>query len=207
MKSDIMRKLIFLLLISASTAMSASTSAVADYSKQQALASRYYENGEYSKAHNEYKDLARDGDRFAQYRLSYMYLMGEGKKEDLIESLAWSVLAAQDRHEDMVAYMQTVAEMVPQSERKKANKKISYYMRKWGDASSSGSSRGDEVCTGSRLCNHKTGSGNVGIPSNLWNVGNSGNEQELKTRAMDINEMILKSHGVSESGSSDNEAS
>lgn len=185
-----MRKLIITLLLFTLAVLSAPLAA--DYSQQKMEADKLYENGDFATAYKKYRELARDGDSFSQYRLSWMYLMGEGQKEDVIESLAWSVLAAQDKQEEKVDYMQTVAGMVPQKQRKKANKKISYYMRKWGNESDSGSNRGESPCTGSRLCNHKSSSGNVGVPSNLWNVSNHGDsEQELKTRAFDINESIL----------------
>jgi len=166
--------------------------ALADYSQERDVAGRYYAAGDYKNAHKAYKSLARKGDSFSQYRLSYMYLMGQGKKADIIESVAWSVLAAQDKQQEMVAYMKTVAEMVPQDERKKANKKISYYMRKWGEETESDSYKDDKICTGFRLCNHKSGAGNVGVPSNLWYVGDELTDQELKARVIDIDESIQK---------------
>ena len=186
-----MRNLIITLLISALTVLAMPLAA--DYSKQKMEADQLYQNGDFAKAYKKYRTLAREGDSFSQHRLSWMFLMGEGQKEDVIESLAWSVLAAQDRQAEKVAYMQTIAGMVPQQERKKANKKINYFMRKWGKGKESGSRRGESECTGSRLCNHKTKSSNAGVPSNLWNVSNNTPKQELKTRAMDINETILES--------------
>lgn len=192
-----MPKSLFSVLIFALASFSVSLAAMSDYSQQKQEADTYYENGNFSSAFKKYKDLARKGDRYSQYRLSYMYLMGEGQKENVIESLAWSVLAAQDKQDEKVAYMKTVAEMVPQDQRKKANKKISYYMRKWGDESGSDSRRSDNECTGSRLCNHKTSASNVGVPSNLWNVSSNDNTQELKVRAQDINESILKAQETS----------
>jgi hypothetical protein len=168
--------------------------ALADYNQQRDVAGRYYDAGDFKNAHKVYRELARKGDSFSQYRMSWMYLMGEGQKQDLVESVAWSVLAAQDRQQEKVAYMKTVAEMVPQDQRKKANKKISYYVRKWGNEAESGSHKDDKICTGFRLCNHKTGAGNVGVPSNLWNVSNDSSHQELRARAKDINESILKSN-------------
>lgn len=193
--------------ISAIAALLVSLPALADFSQDRLEASRLYNGGQFSDAYKQYRELARNGDSFSQYRLSYMYLMGEGHKEDLIESLAWSVLAAQDRQQELVTYMQTVAGMVPQNQRKKANRKISYYMRKWGNESSSGSSRGDEECTGSRLCNHKSSSGNAGVPSNLWIISNNdSSEQEIEFRLREINESILNSESGKPSGQPEHES-
>lgn len=189
-----MRKLLIPVFISFLATAAFPLAALADYSQKRDVAERYYDAGDFKNAHKIYKELARKGDSFSQYRMSWMYLMGEGQKQDIIESVAWSVLAAQDRQQEKVAYMKTVAEMVPQDERKKANKKISYYVRKWGNETESGSNKDDKICTGFRLCNHKTGAGNVGVPSNLWNVSNNSSHQELKARAIDINESILKSN-------------
>lgn len=202
-----MRKFFIPFIISLLAALTFTLPALADYSQERDVAGRFYSAGDYKNAHKVYKELARKGDSYAQYRLSYMYLMGQGKGEDIIESVAWSVLAAQDKQQEKVAYMKTVAEMVPQDQRKKANKKISYYMRKWGDETGSDSYKDDKICTGFRLCNHKSGAGNVGVPSNLWYVGDELTDQELKARAIDINESIQKLEEGNVPGSAAHEAS
>jgi len=189
-----MRNLLIATFLSLAAALFFSAPVLADYSEQRDVAERFYAAGDFKNAHKVYKQLAKKGDSFSQYRLSYMYLMGEGEKVDVIESVAWSVLAAQDKQHEKVSYMKTVAEMVPQDQRVKANKKISYYMRKWGEDIESHTYRDDKICTGFRLCNQKTGSGNVGVPFDLWNIsGKRISEQELKQKIDDINQSILKS--------------
>lgn len=202
-----MRNLFISVFVSFLAAVTLAPCALADYSQKRDVAARYYDAGDFKNAHKVYKELARQGDSFSQYRMSWMYLMGEGLKQDVIESVAWSVLAAQDRQQEKVAYMQTVAEMVPQDQRKKANKKISYYVRKWGNETESGSYKDDKICTGFRLCNHKTGAGDVGVPSNLWNASNASSHQELKIRAQDINDSILKSNQDEQTAAAAHEAS
>jgi hypothetical protein len=205
-----MRHLLVFAFLSLSAPLVLPITAMADYAKERDVAERFYAAGDFKNAHKTYKQLARKGDSFAQFRLSYMYLMGEGQEADVIESIAWSVLAAQDKQQEKVAYMRTVAEMVPQDQRVKANKKISYYMRKWGEdsGSDSRSHRNDKICTGFRLCNHKTNAGTVGVPSNLWNIsGQPVNEQELRQRIDDINQSILNSEGVTAIEAADHEAS
>ena len=57
-------------------------------------ASTLYANGDYGQAYKQYLKLGKQGDRFSAYRVSYMSLKGQGTKQDVIESLAWAVLAA-----------------------------------------------------------------------------------------------------------------
>jgi hypothetical protein len=192
-----MRYLIFSALITAICTVSLPLPANSDYQSVHRDADLLYQNGDYYNAYNKYYKLAKDGDSFAQYRISYMRLMGQGKKEDVIESLAWSVLAAQNKQDQLVDYMQTVAGIVPAEKRKKADKKISQYMRKWGDDAGSGSrsprgGHGDDGCTGSRLCNHSSSPRSVRIPGNIWGYNDSDDDQDLKNRVIELNQSILK---------------
>jgi hypothetical protein len=194
-----MRTLIYSVLIAIIVAISTPLTALSDFGEKQQQATLLYENGEFKSAYSQYRKLAREGDEFSQYRVSYMNLMGQGGKEDVIESLAWAVLAAQNQQENMVDYMQTVAGLVPENKRKKADKKIAQYLRKWGnDIGSSSGQKSDYECTGTRLCNHSSGPKRVRMPSNLWSgndtIDDSGNpsNQQLKGKAIDLNESILE---------------
>lgn len=192
-----MRYFIYSALIAAICVLSLPLTANSDYQNDHREADRLYQNGDYYDAYSKYHKLAKDGDSFSQYRISYMRLMGQGKKEDVIESLAWSVLAAQNKQEQLVDYMQTVAGIVPADKRKKADKKISQYMRKWGTDVSSGSGspsggRGDDGCTGSRLCNHLSSPRSVRVPGNIWGYNDIDDDQQLKDRVMELNQSILK---------------
>lgn len=53
-----------------------------------------YDNKEFDKAFQAYKNLATIGDAFSQYRLGYMYLNGEGVKVDYAKAVAWMRVAA-----------------------------------------------------------------------------------------------------------------
>jgi hypothetical protein len=114
-----------------------------------------FERGDYKSAFKRYVKLAKDGDAFAQYRVSYMELMGLGTKADVVEAMAWAVLAAESGHEDLIRYQDAVATAVPSKKRKKAQAKTDYYLRRWGrvdDAGGGTLARPSEgVCTGSRL--------------------------------------------------------
>ncbi len=181
--------------------------AQSDYSNARLEADRLYQNGDFASAHKKYQRLAKEGDSFSQYRVSYMYLMGQGKKVDLIESVAWSVLAAQGKQEDLVDYMQTIARIVPVNKRKKADKKITQYMLKWGTEVESGSNSSGSVngCTGTRLCNHASSPRRVRMPVNLWTANDSDDDEQLRTRAIDLNQAILKNREAEILGSAQHE--
>lgn len=114
-----------------------------------------YESGDYASAFRQYVKLARDGNPFAQYRASYMNLVGEGTKANPVEAIAWAVVAAEHGHEDVKRYQNAVAAMVPAEQRKKAQSRIDYYVRRYGREDSGNSSvlarTSEGSCTGSRL--------------------------------------------------------
>ena len=58
-------------------------------------AEKYYEDNDFRKAYKIYFKLAKVGDHYSQNKLSQMYVEGKGKKADLTEAYAWSVLAAE----------------------------------------------------------------------------------------------------------------
>lgn len=126
------------------------------YVSKQEQADRLYDQGKYNEALNLYLRLAKQGDAFSQYRVSYMYLLGQGHEEDIVEAFAWSYLAAQRREDPLIDYRDTVARLVPSELQKKAMRRLDYYMRKWGDrqlASDMITTTKHELreCTGSRL--------------------------------------------------------
>jgi hypothetical protein len=114
-------------------------------------ATALYENGDYAGAYKKYLKLGKKGDWFSQYRISYMNLNGLGTSENVIESLAWAVLAAQNGQGDLVRYQDAVAALVPEDKRKKAQQKVDYYMRRWGKDDSADNRKSSGDCTGSRL--------------------------------------------------------
>jgi TPR repeat protein len=118
-------------------------------------AAALYERGDYAGAYKQYLKLAKSGDTFSQYRLSYMSLMGLGTEANVVDSMAWAVLAAESEHASLTRYEAAVAAMVPGELRKKAQSRADYYVRRWGREDSSGGqtrARSSQAgCTGSRL--------------------------------------------------------
>jgi hypothetical protein len=126
------------------------------YQSKQQQADQLYAQGNFSEARKQYLRLAKQGDSFSQYRVSYMYLEGQGYKKDIVEAFAWATLAAQNKEEHLIEYRDTVARLVAVDQQKKAMRKLDYYMRKWGNrqlASDMITSTKRELqqCTGSRL--------------------------------------------------------
>jgi hypothetical protein len=126
------------------------------YHQQQSYADQLYQNGEYGEAMRQYLPLAKKGDSFSQYRVSYMYLEGQGTETDLIESFAWASLAAQNRDKQLIEYRDKVGSLVPEKQHRKALRKVDYYTRKWGNmAIAEDAIKGARTelrnCTGSRV--------------------------------------------------------
>lgn len=126
------------------------------YKRQQVEADQLYTSGEFQKAMREYLPLAKKGDSFSQYRVSFMYVEGQGVEADLVEAYAWASLAAQNYQPELVRYRDTVASLIPEKDRRKAVRQADYYNRKWGnialaDDAYRGTTKQLRSCTGSRL--------------------------------------------------------
>ncbi|HKX57280.1 MAG TPA: SEL1-like repeat protein [Xanthomonadales bacterium] len=126
------------------------------YVSKQEQADQQYASGKYHEALPNYLRLAKQGDSFSQYRVSYMYLQGQGRESDIVEAFAWATLAAQNKADPLIDYRDTVARLVPRDQQKKAMRKLDYYMRKWGNRQLASdmitkTQRELQDCTGSRL--------------------------------------------------------
>jgi TPR repeat protein len=159
------------------------------------MAAADFQHGDYKSAYKNYVKLAKDGDAFAQYRVSYMELMGLGTKPDVVDAMAWAVLAAESGHQELVRYQDAVSTLVPSKSRKKAQARADYFLRRWGreDRTSGGqmARKSEGVCTGSRLAgNCGQGSDGSGIWI-AWGEDRSG-DPEQKGRIEDLNDSILQ---------------
>ena len=144
--------LLFLLMVGEAAA----ATQVSKYHALQQQADALYAKGEYQQSMKQYLSLAKKGDTFSQYRVSYMYLEGQGIESDLIESFAWAFLSAQNNQKDLVQYRNTVSSLIPENQQRKATRRVDYYMRRWGNRAIAqeavdGARRELRDCTGSRL--------------------------------------------------------
>lgn len=138
-------------------------------------ASVLYEQGDFDIAFKMYLKLGKKGEWFSQYRLSYMYLKGQGTRQDMVEALAWAVLAAQSGQSDeLTSYKDAVATLVPEDRRQKARHKADYYLRRWGEDEKPKRRPSTGSCTGSHLKTNcePTSSSLVWIQ---WNAGAESN--------------------------------
>ena len=72
--------------------------------RSQSKAETLYERGDFQRALFIYeKELARKGDKYAQYMTGYMYLMGQGASADPVLASAWYRLAAERNSPQFIA--------------------------------------------------------------------------------------------------------
>ena len=84
-----------------------------------------YASGEYRRAHFIYKsELARVGDKYAQYMAGYMYLTGTGVPADQARAAAWYRLAAERGKPEYVAVRDELFASLSSGDRDRA---LAYY--------------------------------------------------------------------------------
>ena len=89
-----------LLIATLCCALLSATAFASKLTEYRSEADQYYTTQDYKKAYRVYYKLARIGDHYSQDRIAAMYANGHGKKLDLEEAYAWSVLAAEGGNED-----------------------------------------------------------------------------------------------------------
>jgi TPR repeat protein len=88
----------------------------------QAKVETLYERGDYKRAHFIYSnELARQGDKYAQYMTGYMYLMGQGVEEDPVRASAWYRLAAERRAPEFIAARDQVLQSLNDEQRARSD--------------------------------------------------------------------------------------
>jgi hypothetical protein len=90
--------------------------------RTQAKAESLYERGDYKRAHFIYSsDLARQGDKYAQYMTGYMYLMGLGVEADPVKASAWYRIAAERRAPEFVTVRDQVLRTLNDEQRTRSD--------------------------------------------------------------------------------------
>lgn len=115
-----------------------------------------YADKRYREAMESYRKLAKKGDPFSQYRMSFMNLQGEGVLVNFPEAFAWAVLAAESQNEQLQKYFDEVKALVPEEQRDEAQVLAENYLHRWGRMALAIQARkkADQQlrnCTGSRL--------------------------------------------------------
>ena len=155
---------------------------LADRAEERARADAFLADGDEKKAFRAYRELARDGDKDAQYLVSVFYAQGRGTKEDMVQAYGWSVVAAEADLEKLDQHSAALYAAVPSDRKKKADKKARSLVRKYGQEAQAikfqrlaarGSGQRQGSCTGSRLTCRGTRSGAPSMES-IPPVGSSG---------------------------------
>jgi TPR repeat protein len=158
-------------------------------------ANALYDSGDYEAAYKQYSKLAKKGDIFSQYRMSYMTLMGLGTRADVVESLAWAMLAAESENDSLISYRAAVAALVPSDQRKKAQNLTGTFLRRWsGDKDATEDPMASVYkggCTGTRLAKncYQEGGDSAWIP---WGEDRSGDPAQ-RERIEQLNQDIVES--------------
>lgn len=149
-----------------------------------------YEQGDYQEAYKQYLKRAKKGDTFARYRVSYMHAMGLGTEVDPVESLAWAVLAAENGPRGLGKYQDAIAALVPESERRNAQKTTDNFRRRWDRKNYASRSHSGGGCTGTKLSANCGGSTKVSGPRIPWGEDLSANPEQMQ-RVEELNDSIL----------------
>ncbi len=106
----------------------------ASYSKEESRkADQAFETKDYDTAFSKYSELAKVGDKFAQYRLSVMHLEGFGTQTNDIEAYAWAALASQDKTPVIEQYRDAVYLLIPEGQKEAAEKLKDDYYNNYSD--------------------------------------------------------------------------
>lgn len=171
----------------ASPAMAASDS-VAPTDEAVAL----YRQGDFKDAYKKFLKRAKKGDVFARYRVSYMLAMGQGTDYDPIESLAWAVLATETGPSGLGKYQDAVAALVPEADRRNAQRTTDNFRRRWERKTYSSRSHSGGGCTGTKLSANCGGSTKISGPRIPWGEDLSADPAH-KDRIRELDPSILES--------------
>lgn len=90
--------------------------------RTQAKVDSLYERGDYKRAHFIYSnELARQGDKYAQYMTGYMHLMGQGVEEDPVTASAWYRIAAERRSPEFLTVRDRVLRTLNDEQRARSD--------------------------------------------------------------------------------------
>lgn len=83
-------------------------------------ADEYFEQGNYKAAFNQYLSLAKYGDKYSQYMVSFHYLNGLGVEKDALQAYGWASLARRSQSDEIKSFYQQVEQVIPDNDKQKA---------------------------------------------------------------------------------------
>jgi hypothetical protein len=103
--------------------------------KTQEKVDELFEKGDYERAYFIYREeLVPLGDKYAQYMVGYMNIVGKGVERDYIAGSAWYRLAAERGHEQFSKARDEVWELFNDEQRLQSDKKYAELRLKFSDA-------------------------------------------------------------------------
>ncbi len=105
------------------------------YIKYQQQTDQYFKDGNYKAAFKGYIDLAETNDKYAQYKLAYMYYMGVYVEKDLIEAFAWSYVASENKQKKYINFYEDISKQISGEELANAQQLAIDYRKKSGNLS------------------------------------------------------------------------
>lgn len=152
--------------------------AVHAFNRIQHSADEVYAASNYTLAYRYYRLLAETGDKYSQYRLAYMYEQGQGVEKNILQSYAWSKLAAEAGQGPLIDYHQHIRDSLTEVQLSAAKSLATDHLLKYGLYAQAYNARlairkEQFKCTGSRVgsrCDHVTSMGytcgitNDGLP-------------------------------------------
>ncbi len=93
-----------------------------------------FEKGEFERAYFIYRnELVPVGDKYAQYMVGYMHLMGLGVSEDEVRASAWYRLAAERDYPEFMAVRNQVVDALDDDERRASDEVFVELRKKYSD--------------------------------------------------------------------------
>jgi len=102
--------------------------------RNQAKVESLYERGDYKRAHFIYSnELARQGDKYAQYMTGYMYLMGQGVEEDPVKASAWYRISAERRAPEFMTVRDQLLRVLNEEQRQQSDELYVQLRKEYSD--------------------------------------------------------------------------
>jgi len=165
---------------------------VADRDELSEAADAAFEQGDYAKALTHYRELARIGDKFSQYRIALMHQRGMGVEPDPVEALAWAALAAEFKQDSLVKYKESLESQLEAQQLEASRERARQLSRRYSHLAllqevldhekkklknCTGSRVGNTCRSGTlqvgRLAESAPGTGNAGEASGVVNTGDT----------------------------------
>ena len=167
-----------------------------------------FQDGKFERAYNIYRnDLAPVGDKYAQYMVGYMHLMGLGVREDAVAASAWYRLAAERDYPEFVAVRNQLLQSLEDAELVRSDQAFIALRRQYSDvALIMGLLRKDleqssGPLTGSRLSG-RSGAVTIVYPNSGLGVSGDNLYRKREARMQDYLKSLTERLGVERSADS-----